>query len=631
VTFLVLALFVTMHGGVWTSLAGVRLSMRSAWRLVAWAAALIAVRHLIVRDPRIDRWITSDIGHAAQDAGPLALDAPVHNADDRFAGRGRRVRRAAGRAALVVAIYAGLTALMTYPQVRELGTGVSLDRGDPLFSTWRLAWIAHQLPRHPARLFDANIFFPEQGTLAYSDSMIVPSVIAAPMLWLGVHQLVTYNIVFLAAFALSGAAMFLLVHSLTRHDGAAFAAGFVFAFLPYRFMHYAHLELQMAFWMPLCLWAFHRTARDGRLRDGLLTGLFLALQTLSSWYYGIFLITYLLVVGPVLLIGEGRRPARQLLQPLALGALLAAVLVLPMARPYFAARQTVGERPVGEIEFYSATPMNYLAAHPRNATFGPITAKLGAQERELFQGIAVPLIALIALWPPLSAARIAYVLGLLLALEISLGFNGVLYSWLHAYLFPFRGLRVPARMAMLVGHSLAILCGFGVARLARLPRRRLAASAVPFAAAALIFLEYRTTLELATVWKRPPAVYDLLPANQNSVVLNLPIVRPDIAYEPVYMYFSTFKWHTLVNGYSGFSPASYQELVDKMESFPDALSLAELYRRGVGYVIVHGAFVDPKHYEPLLARMDACSALERIGSSWWEGRESRLYRLRSRQ
>ncbi len=64
--------------------------------------------------------------------------------------------------------------------------------------------------------------------------MLVPSLTVAPLLWLGVHQLLAYNLLLLSGFALSGAAMFLLVRSLTQHTGAALVAGFVFAFLPYR-------------------------------------------------------------------------------------------------------------------------------------------------------------------------------------------------------------------------------------------------------------------------------------------------------------------------------------------------------------------------------------------------------------
>ena len=82
------------------------------------------------------------------------------------------------------------------------------------------------------------------------------------------------------------------------------------------------------------------------------------------------------------------------------------------------------------------------------------------------------LIALIGLWPPLSAARIAYALGFALAFDASLGYNGYVYPFLHTFAFPYRGLRVPARMAILVGLSLSILVGFGAARIATLSRRR---------------------------------------------------------------------------------------------------------------------------------------------------------------
>ena len=222
--------------------------------------------------------------------------------------------------------------------------------------------------------------------------------------------------------------------------------------------------------MPLGLAPDHRARR---LRDGLLTGLFLALQTLSSWYYGIFLATFLV---PVDAHAAGRptrvRPSVRSVRSLTAGVALAALLVAPFAVPYFEARRTVGERPVSEIAFYSATPQNYLAAHDRNALFGKTTAGWGGQERELFQGIAVPLIALIGLWPPLSRARVAYAIGLAWRSKSRSGVNGVLFPWLHAHVLPYRGLRVPARMAILVGLSLAVLVGYGVARICTRPSGR---------------------------------------------------------------------------------------------------------------------------------------------------------------
>ena len=55
----------------------------------------------------------------------------------------------------------------------------------------------------------------------------------------------------------------------------------------------------MTMWMPLALWGLHRTLASGRRRDGIATGLAVALQTLSSLYYGLFLLVYMSALGAV--------------------------------------------------------------------------------------------------------------------------------------------------------------------------------------------------------------------------------------------------------------------------------------------------------------------------------------------
>lgn len=122
-----------------------------------------------------------------------------------------------------------LVAAVTWPQAH---LDAVPDLGDPLFSIWRLSWVAHQLPRHPTALFDANIFYPERRTLAYSDSMLVPGLITAPFFWLGVNRVLVYNLLFLSAFVVSGATMSLLVRALTKRRDAAIVAAVVFMFCP---------------------------------------------------------------------------------------------------------------------------------------------------------------------------------------------------------------------------------------------------------------------------------------------------------------------------------------------------------------------------------------------------------------
>src|SRR5207344_3005204 len=48
-----------------------------------------------------------------------------------------------------------------------------------------------------------------------------------------------------------------------------------------------------------------------------------------------------------------------------------------------------------------------------------------------------------------------------LAVELSFGLNGALYTWLYRHLSPLNGFRAPARFAILACCGLAVLAGFG--------------------------------------------------------------------------------------------------------------------------------------------------------------------------
>ena len=97
---------------------------------------------------------------------------------------------------LTALLYAALATVMTYPQALHLNDTVH-DDGDPLLNAWAIAWVAHQLPAAPAHLFDANIFYPERRALAFSETLLLPSIVAAPLRWVGLGPLFVYNIVFL--------------------------------------------------------------------------------------------------------------------------------------------------------------------------------------------------------------------------------------------------------------------------------------------------------------------------------------------------------------------------------------------------------------------------------------------------
>src|SRR5262245_34157478 len=123
---------------------------------------------------------------------------------------------------------------MTWPQASRLETHVA-DSDDPLLSMWRISWIAHALAERPADLFNGNIFYPEPRTLAYTDSVILQGLVAAPLIWSGIPTVKVYNLLLLGSVWLSAAAMWLYARRLTGSATAAFLAGIVFGFVPFRF------------------------------------------------------------------------------------------------------------------------------------------------------------------------------------------------------------------------------------------------------------------------------------------------------------------------------------------------------------------------------------------------------------
>jgi hypothetical protein len=504
--------------------------------------------------------------------------------------------------------FALLTIAFTWPQAIRLFSVPEFI--DTTFSMWRIAWIAHQLPVDPRHLFDANAFYPMRHALAFSDAVLLEGVAGAPLLWLGAPTVLVYNLLILAGFILSGVGAFLLVRDLTESSAAGLVGGVVFAFAPFRFDHYVHLELLWAQWIPLAMWMLHRTLRSGRWRDGLWTGVCVGLQGLSCIYYTVFLATVLLVAGPILLTTAAPQVRRRAALSLLAGAVLAAAMLVPYANAYQASRAEVGERAREMVlRGYSAGPKHYLATPPGNLLYGQVTAPISVAEKRLFMGFLVVGLMVVGLWPPLDRTRVAYAAVLAVALDISFAHRGLLLTWLYDHVAIYRGLRVPARIGQLALLSAAVLSGFGVARLMAWTRARRPRLSLPLfgAIVAIVALEYAmrpqdlvpvaTTSSESSAWLRqqPPVP-----------IANLPVPRHDTDWrrfivESRYEFESTFHWRPMTNGYSGFLPPSFYETNRALQDFPSDTALARLRELGVGYALVHERYYGREDYAKVVA------------------------------
>jgi hypothetical protein len=538
-----------------------------------------------------------------------------------------------------IAVLVLLSMLLTWPQVRFLGSRVA-DHNDPFLSMWRLSWLAHALRTDAQHLFDGNILYPEKLTLAYSDATFLEGALAAPLLWAGLNRVAVYNLLLLSGIASSGIGMFALVRRLTANEGAALVAGAIFTLAPYRIEHFMHLELQWTAWIPLSLWAVHKALDDRSFGAGLLAGVLIWLQFLSCIYYGIFLVILIALVAPLLLATASRNDARAAAvrsRPGALrgvmgligGAALLGALSSYYAQPYLQASRTVGVRGIDDIRPYSATPRSYTAAPPQNWLWGWTANVDHANELRLFPGLVGVALAVCAAARRPRRLTWVYLVAVALAVELSFGWNGRLYPWLHARLWVLHGLRAPARCGIVAVAALSVLAGLGFDVLHWCLAQRGRRLLLVLTMAAVAVEGGSAPMMLTAVPAQVPDVYRYLATLGPAVVAELPMAEPGWmpGNDPIYMYWSTAHWNPLVNGYSGYASREYVETLSQMLGFPDDLSLRRLRSLDVRYIVIHEGLYTHDTCSSLLSRIGAIPALVPVGRFRDFAGQARIFEL----
>lgn len=549
----------------------------------------------------------------------------------------RRGLGEAGRSAAVAVLFIALTIFMTWPQATRMATAV-YDADDPLLSIWRISWIAHILPLSPLDLFNGNIFHPEKRTLAYTDAVLLQGFAGAPLIWSGVSRVTTYNVLLLLSIALSGWAMWRYAFHLTGSFSGALLAGITFAFVPFRFDHYHHLELQATIFLPLTLLYFDRAIESSRSAAGsrrakadawLAMAAFVA-QVYSCIYYSVFLATALMPIAALRLWWSTPAARVAFLRAIMPALIVALVAVSPYAIAYGLNRESLGERLDREIMLYSATLRNYLATPEANMIHGWWARAFSQPERILFPGvlaIGLTIAGLLAI----DRRRIVLIVIGVTGFIISLGLNSPFYELLRAVIFPYRGLRAPARASILVFLAIAALVAFGWARLMRARSQRVTAIAT-IVMASLLLVEYRTRMDAwLTVSTGPSEVYRWLATQPRTVVAEVPFARADALHsiaDGLYMAGSTWHWQPIVNGYSGFFPKTFIELAENTAGFPDERSIAYLKQRGVELIVVHGSLMEPAAFGKTTAALLARPDIDALARFEEQGGADAVFRLR---
>jgi len=495
-------------------------------------------------------------------------------------------------------LFAALTAAHTWPLAAAPGTWSRNDHADALLNTWILAWVAHIVPEAPLSLFDANIFHPERTTLAYSEHLVVPALMGAPLAWAGASPVLVHNLVLLAGLVLTGWVTCLVISRWTGDTLAGVLAGTVAAFNAHTLTRLPHVQAMHVEFLPLALLALDQLLERRRVRDALALAGWYSVQALCSGYLLLTAATAL-VAAALARVGEWL-PRQRLLRTLALLALaggLSVLLCLPFLLPYAQVRREQGlVRPIDEVAGYSATVASYLSTGARvhfSTWSEPYYHRAG---ESLFPGVTALLLAGGAVLTGLAwrdrRARMLLAMAAV-GLLFSFGPRYEPYRTLYEHLPLLQGLRAVARYGHLVIFGVGALAAFALAAWRTRLRGRLTRGSAWAAVVGLLAVAGANL----DAWRAPltyarhdgiPRVYRTLATVSDAVVAEFPFYGVDLVHRHApYVLASTAHWRPLVNGYSGFIPPSLSRHAAEFSGFPDATALRALRAAGVTHVVVH--------------------------------------------
>jgi len=507
---------------------------------------------------------------------------------------------------LAFALYALLAVAAFFPQSLHPSDTVAYV-GDSLESVYIVAWNVHQLFRSPAHLFDANVLYPLPHSLTHTDHRLLPSILVAPVIWATGNPVLAYNTSVLLGSLLAAMAGWWLARGLGIDALGAWTAGALYAFNTYQVNEAPRLNVIFHGFTALALGQLILFLKTGdRRRAAAVAGLML-LQGLSSNYHLLYGTLLLGLVTAGALAARPREMAPRV-AVLAAAGLAAALALTPVVWPYVQSmrvQRLARELPEG------VDAQHYLSTSPTNLIYGPMGAEVHRQQRgPHFVGLLALGLAALAVgawllrrgpadppeawlparvWVPAAAALALLLVALSLGRDlVAFGYHlgpgpyRLLYDWVPG----FRLVRIPERLGLLAMLFVGLLVGRGLVllRAARLPLvAALLALAVP--------LEHLSPLPFTKqvpVGRAVPAVYSWLGRDRARALAELPVRgEGHVREETVEMYFSTYHWKRIIEGYTAYPSLLTRVLRRLAAQFPSDASLQAFQRIGVDTVVVH--------------------------------------------
>ena len=551
----------------------------------------------------------------------------------------KKILRFAQQPAFLALVYfTGMSIIMTYPLVMKMRTeAVGAGGGDGTYFIWLVAWYQKalfQLKISP--FFAPGLNYPQGWNLATTD--ITPAMVALALPGsLLISPTFGYNFAMLLSFILSGWGMYLWVKHLTGEPWAGLVAGTVFAYLPFRMVHFlvGHLSLAGTQWFPFYFWGLFDLLKQEKFswKPVLMAGIAAGLIGMTSPYYvymtalisGVFVLCFLIFKG------YQRLKVAAFWKSLLAFGLLAVLLVGLAMLPYLNLNSQNGlaNRSVDYLNRYSASPTDYVIPSIKQFLWGKWIDNTFSpeifQESTLYIGAVAFVLALVA-WikrrqlrhPELAdIAILVAAAGFVLSLGIQLHWLGKIVSSLPRFLQPifhrtsmptvylpayylfryvpfFSKMRVMMRFGLFTLIFSSLLAGLGAYLLTK-PASPRVKRWVGIALLVLVFIDfYPGVLKGFSVTQARPVDTWLAAQPETGAVAQFPFSEES---DQGQVYDTLVHQKPFLGGYfNANQPEQYSRIQPAMDTFPSQDSVDLLRQLGVSYVLVdasvYGNFSD---------------------------------------
>jgi hypothetical protein len=526
-------------------------------------------------------------------------------------------------------LYSFASVYITYPLLFHMGD-LATGLGDELMIAWTQNWVMHALTTNPLLLFEANLYFPFHNTLAYSDLHLTSSILATiPFILTG--QAITFvNFTLILSLVLLGFSLYILCYYLTKDFGASILVGILIIFSPAVLDKVIHLQILAVEWVPLAILFFFIFFDKQKTKYLVYSLICFLLQTYNSFMPGYFILFSYVIIFFYKWIYQKKQTIKIITKKNSLLVIFSFFFLLPIIIPYYQVSKEFNyTRDIRDAVHLALQPEDMFYTNEKSRLYpflNGLPFNQYAQNGEFkpgYVGFIFTVLIIIVIWRFIKNFRkngyffnsfiTISLLGLVLSLGpvLHLGRQTVHipfpiplpYSLFYYFLPGFQGFRNSARWEMLF--ILAI--GVAIALVLNDILKKYSVKGkiiIYFILIVGCVLEFNYPLHYVNIVQRKnfPLVYSWLDKTpKNTSVIILPAYNWNMhgAGEEIQRdYFSTSNFRRTINGYSGFSPPPWQDLLVLLQKkVPQSESVKILKDMRVDYIIV-----DKKEYDTLFVQ-----------------------------